>query len=382
MIEIKRTKDCCGCSGCVQVCPRKCISINKTINGFLYPVVDKDSCVECGLCEQVCPVINQFDERTPLKVYALKYDNDVIRQSSSSGGAFTLLAEQVINQGGVVFGARFDAVYDVVHDYVESRDDLRLFRGSKYVQSYIGQSFIQVKEFLQSGRKVMYTGTPCQISALKRYLRKDYANLITVDFICHGVPNQKLWEYYLNSEKKDSFSKLYSTNFRSKLYGWHNFSLQMEYVRKDGSTSSFYESHNSNPYFQLYMSNLMLRPSCYECPSRSGKSRSDITLGDFWGIDKVMPEFDDDKGTSLFIINNYIDLDIWNRSDVIICEVNYERSIENNQSYLHSPVQPILPITLKWFEAMDFKMVMKYIFPIYLFIYKAQNKLRSLLGYK
>ena len=165
--------------------------------GFLYPEADAERCCNCGLCDEVCPVINRRATKQPLSVYAAKNRNDDIRRQSSSGGIFTLLAEKTLNENGVVFGARFDENWEVVHDYVETKEGLALFRGSKYVQSSIGDSFLQARQFLQRGRKVLFSGTPCQISGLKLFLGKEYDNLLTVDFVCHGVPSPLVWRMYL-----------------------------------------------------------------------------------------------------------------------------------------------------------------------------------------
>ena len=201
MIDIKEKNNCCGCSACVQICPKQCISMAADNEGFLYPQVNSAICIDCGLCEKVCPVINQSAPREPLVVYAAKNNNEDIRLKSSSGGIFTLLAEKVIEEGGVVFGAKFDADWNVVHDYTETIEGLAAFRGSKYVQSIIGDNFKTAKQFLNNGRKVLFSGTPCQIAGLKKYLRKEYDNLLTVDVVCHGVPSPMVWRDYLDYKR-------------------------------------------------------------------------------------------------------------------------------------------------------------------------------------
>lgn len=198
MINIIEKKDCCGCSACVQRCPQQCISLEEDEEGFLYPIINEAACIDCGLCEKVCPVLHSGDAHKPLKVFAAKNNNEKIRVESSSGGVFTVLAELVIDEGGVVFGAKFGEHWDVIHDYTETKEGLAAFRGSKYVQSRIGDCFNKAKSFLVQGRKVLFSGTPCQISGLKRFLGKEYDSLLTVDFICHGVPSPKVWRMYLN----------------------------------------------------------------------------------------------------------------------------------------------------------------------------------------
>lgn len=318
MIIIQDKTKCCGCSACVHICPKHSISFKEDSEGFLYPEVSKKSCIDCGLCEKVCPVINQNNERLPLKVFAAKHRDDKIRMSSSSGGVFTLLAEQIIDEGGVVFGAKFNESWEVVHDFAETKEDLIPFRGSKYVQSRIGDAYINVERFLKSGRKVMFTGTPCQIAGLKKYLRKQYENLLAVDFVCHGVPSPMVWGKYLEEElarqgevgKKSVLtsskakSVLSDVSFRDKSTGWKKFSFVLSFFKSLDAeekntvlSTVFYE----NAYMDAFLSNLSLRPSCYACPAKSGKSEADVTIGDFWGIEQTLPEFDDDKGVSLIL---------------------------------------------------------------------------------
>lgn len=319
MIKISDKSQCCGCAACVQRCPKQCIFLKEDKEGFLYPIVDKEDCIDCGLCEKVCLELHVAEERIPLKVYAAKHKNEEIRMKSSSGGIFTLLAEQTIDEGGVVFGARFDEYWEVVHDYAETKDGLVAFRGSKYVQSRIGNTYRQAELFLKQGRKVMFTGTPCQIAGLKHYLRKEYENLLAVDFVCHGVPSSKVWRLYLDETiagqgigKKTVLSHamlrkkfIQSIEFRSKSTGWKRYSFAITLVKEltDGGNklvllSSFFEK---NPFMQSFLGDFILRPSCYRCPIKSGKSGADITIGDFWGIENVLPEFDDDRGCGLIL---------------------------------------------------------------------------------
>ena len=198
MITITDKSQCCGCSACAQRCPKQCISMQMDNEGFLYPQVDSSKCVDCHLCEKVCPVINQYEARTPLNVYAAKNSDGEVRNQSSSGGIFHILAERTIRNGGVVFGARFDKNWQVVIDYAEDMEGVEAFMGSKYVQSRIEHAYIDVKRFLAEGRDVLFSGTPCQVAGLRKFLCKHYENLLTVDFICHGTPSPKVWRIYLN----------------------------------------------------------------------------------------------------------------------------------------------------------------------------------------
>lgn len=323
MIHIEEKRDCCGCESCVQACPRCCISMREDKEGFLYPEVDRDLCVDCHLCERVCPVLNQGEERRPSRVYAAKNKEEEVRRRSSSGGIFTLLAERVIAEDGVVFGARFDECWRVVHGYTETREGLSAFRGSKYVQSRIGDSYRQAEAFLKSGRKVLFSGTPCQIAGLRLYLRKAYENLLTVDFICHGVPSPGVWREYLREEiarqragKNSVLSHpnrdqgdicVANISFRDKRLGWKKFSFALTLSVPDGhgakNTVLLSEPLDKNVYLRGFLSDLYLRPSCYACPAKCLKSGSDVTIGDFWGIRRVFPDFDDDKGVSVLLIH-------------------------------------------------------------------------------
>ena len=317
MIQILDKSQCCGCTACVSICPKQCITMREDEEGFLYPVVDSSHCIDCNLCKKVCPELYPKEMREPLHVYAAKHKNEQVRLASSSGGIFTLLAEKIIDEGGVVFGVRFNNNWDVVHDYTETMEGLAVFRGSKYVQSYMGDCYLKAKSFLEQGRKVMFTGTPCQIAGLKNFLRKDYDNLLTVDVVCHGVPSPKVWQVYLDEIAREGGknsvlshpivekTEINHIDFRSKSIGWKKFSfaLTLSKATADGEKNTVLLSSifTENPYMNAFLSNLSLRPSCYDCPAKAGKSGSDITIADFWGIEDVLPEFDDDKGISLVL---------------------------------------------------------------------------------
>lgn len=301
MIQITDKYKCCGCEACVQRCPKQCITMLTDSEGFLYPKVSEKICVHCGLCEKVCPILNTSTEKEPFKILGAKANNDEIVRKSSSGGIFSLIAEKVVNQNGVIFGAKFDKNWNVVHDYTDNINRLDEFRRSKYVQSRIGNTFQKAEEFLKAGKLVLFTGTPCQIRGLNLYLRKEYENLITVDFVCHGVPSPAVWNMYLNAHiKKIGIQKsdIIQINFRDKKYGWNNFSLTI-----DANEINTTEILSKNLYMRLFLSNVILRPSCYSCAAKGGKSKSDITIADFWGIEKIFPECNDDKGYSLIMVN-------------------------------------------------------------------------------
>lgn len=323
MINITDKHNCCGCSACVQACPKQCISFDEDDKGFRYPLANKELCIGCGLCEKVCPCLNQSNPRKPLKVYAAINPNEEIRMKSSSGGIFTMLAEVIIDKGGVVFGARFDENWEVIHDYTETKDGLEAFRGSKYVQSRIGNTFIQARDFLEAGRKVLFSGTSCQIAGLKRFLRKDYDNLLTVEIVCHGVPSPLIWREYVSTiASKDGIK---SISLKDKSTGWRGYSIS---ICTHGRI--FSEKAGQNKYMLSFLQNLILRPSCFNCPAKAGRSQGDIALADFWGIEKLIPKMDDNRGTSFVCCNTEIGLDYFIRVKGISSPANYDESIPYN----------------------------------------------------
>ena len=298
MINITDKQGCCGCHACYNSCPQKCISMHSDVEGFWYPVVDLESCTDCAICEMVCPVsCKETVDNHPL-AYACKNKDDEIRNQSSSGGVFTVIAESVIANHGVVFGAGFDGEFNVVHSWTDSIDGLSNFRGSKYVQSCIGETYKQTRGFLKQGRRVLFSGTPCQIAGLRSYLGKDYDALICLDIICHGVPSPLVWKQYRSMLANNQVLKAIS--FRDKTFGWKRFSLRFTY----NNDNEYLKDLISDGFMQGFLQNVFLRPSCYHCSFKTINRHSDITLADFWGIEKVLPRFDDDKGTSLILVNS------------------------------------------------------------------------------
>ncbi|MDR2971810.1 MAG: Coenzyme F420 hydrogenase/dehydrogenase, beta subunit C-terminal domain [Bacteroidales bacterium] len=300
---MRNKSNCTGCAACHSICSVNCVSMQKDAEGFLYPFIDKERCNKCEICEKKCPAIIQGSEKKPIKVYAAKNPDEEIRNLSSSGGIFTLLAEYTISNAGVVFGAKFNEAWEVVHDYTETTEGLAAFRGSKYVQSDIGNAYKTAKDFLSVGRKVLFSGAPCQIAGLKAFLQKNYDNLMTVDFVCHGVPSPLVWKKYLN-ELVGDIRHISDIRFRDKNTGWKSYnSVVCLLSNLDGNESQFIESFNVNTYMKGFLCDLYLRPSCHNCPTKSLKSGSDVTIADYWGIQNVLPKFDDDKGVSLVMVN-------------------------------------------------------------------------------
>lgn len=296
MIRISDKSLCCGCTACVSVCPASCIVMRRDREGFDYPVANPDRCLNCGLCEKICPVLNPPPRTEPMVSYAARCED--ILERVSSGGVFQLLAEEIINQNGVVCGAALDHSCAVEHREVETIKELDALRGSKYVQSELYSIYEDVRCRLDEQCKVLFSGTPCQIAGLKVFLKGDHPHLYTVDIACHGVPSPGLWEKYRTALVKKHSSVLKSVDFRDKSDGWRHYNIRYEFEDKQVKVSRM-----KDPYLALFLQNMTLRPSCYDCRLRNGHSGSDITLADLWSVAGTMPELNDDRGVSGVLIN-------------------------------------------------------------------------------
>lgn len=300
MITINNKVDCTGCYACVNICPQTCISMTSDGEGFWYPEVDYSSCVKCGLCIKVCPIIHKNSIQNEPKAFACINKNQSVRMESSSGGMFTLFAEQILSNNGVVFGAIFDESFSLSHSFIETREEIFKLRGSKYVQSKIGNTYKQAASFLKKGKNVLYSGTPCQIAGLKAYLGQPYDNLLCIDIICHGVPSPKVLQKYILFREKIARASTHSISFRMKSEGWKKFSVSFLF----DNGKEYRKTLNKDLYMRAFLDNVCLRPSCYNCAFKTLHRESDITLADFWGIEKILPEMDDDMGTSLIFANS------------------------------------------------------------------------------
>lgn len=313
MIQIKSVVDCVGCGACAQKCPKQSIIMTIDKEGFYYPKIDLATCIDCGLCEKVCPIMQTSQERLPISTFAAKNLNEQIRMQSSSGGVFNVLAEQTIAEGGVVFGARFNHDWEVIHDFTESLEGLKFFRQSKYVQSNTRISFKQAEFFLKAGRKVLFSGTPCQIAGLKRFLRKEYDNLLTIDFICHGVPSPGVWKHYLETEITPASANTQQLSidhieFREKKsHGWKRYSFVISGKstnKMNDNTILLLHKFGENAFMKAFLNDLILRPSCHLCQFKKHQVAADITIADFWGFEHISPNDEDDKGVSLIMCRN------------------------------------------------------------------------------
>lgn len=295
-----KKKECCGCTACEHVCPVNCISMVEDEEGFLYPVIREEKCMHCHKCENVCPVRYPEKGNNGTTAYVGYYTDADIRRNSSSGGIFTAVAEWILEQGGVVFGAAYDENFEVHHVAVEKKEELEQLRGSKYVQSRLENAYPKVRKYLEAQRKVLFTGTACQIAGLKKYLGKDYGELYTADVLCHGVPSPKIWRMYLENHRCRQQSSVKTINLRDKKDGWKNYAVKIEF-----SNQNLYElPHGNDPFFRMFLTDIALRPSCYACRFKEMPRISDLTMGDCWGVENSMPDMDDDQGTSVILVHS------------------------------------------------------------------------------
>lgn len=334
MIEIKSKEDCCGCYACYNICPKQCITMKIDDEGFWYPNINEDICINCNLCEKVCPIINKpknslYEEKS----YAIFNKNEKIRLESSSGGIFSLLAEYVINNHGSVYGAVFDEDFNVKHIKINKLQDIKLLRGSKYVQSKINDIFKLIKNDLKSSKLVLFTGTPCQVAGLQSFLQKKYDNLILIDIVCHGVPSPLVWQQYINELKQNYKQGIKNIYFRDKSTGWKTYSIKFLFDKDEYKNIGF-----KDIYMKGFLNDIYLRPSCYNCNFKGIERISDITVADFWGIENILPKMDDDKGTSLIVVHSETGKQLFDKlsEKMILSEVNLNEAIKYNPSMIKS----------------------------------------------
>ena len=336
---LEEKSKCFGCRACFNICTVKAISMQEDEEGFFYPVVDINKCTNCGLCKKACPSLNKsevFRNNTKDPDCYAAMASDDIRKVSSSGGAFSVIADEIFRQGGVVCGVAFVG-QKVQHIIIDNPGDMVRLRGSKYVQSDTNTVYPQIKDILKTGRMVLFTGTPCQVAGLNVYLGKTYPNLITVDFVCHGVPPQRVFDKYLEETLTDKENgDFFHTSFRDKIAGWG------VYTTTTTTTGYKYDGGRStkDTYMNLFLNRLCLRPCCGTCPYTSTKREADITIGDFWEIEKFRPELNDRMGTSIFLVNNEKAKKIFNliKNNFIVLEkVPIEYAEYHNKS-LYTPL--------------------------------------------
>lgn len=330
-------KSCCGCSGCEQICPKNCISMKPDSEGFLYPEVDESICIECGICIKHCPILTDVSRCNIPKVYAAKYKDRGSTFKSTSGGLFIPIAKSVLSMGGVVFGCAYDENLVAKHIKVETEDELYRLQSSKYVQSDTREIYKQVKTELENGKEVLFSGTGCQAAGLRSFLGKDYGNLLITDIVCHGVPSPKLFKNYIDYMGKKLGGTLTSYNFRSKeKRGWDLY-YKAENGQKSKSDYGFFD-----PYYSAFLYCKTYRESCYECKFANKNRVSDITLADYWGIQKFHPEFFDENGVSLVLVNTekgkkYLEK-IKDKLEII--ESDYNKASVMNANLVHPSKRP------------------------------------------
>lgn len=301
MIKITDPSKCCGCTACAEICSHGAIEMHPDKLGFLYPVVDVAKCVDCGLCDKVCSFVPDTREgrsvpkTAKVDVFAVRHKESEILAQSQSGGAFSAMAEQVLKRRGLVYGAAFDESHMVRHIRIDALEGLPALRGSKYVQSDIMGIYGQILGDLRNGLEVLFTGTPCQVAGLKSYVPKTLQDgLLTMDFICHGVPSPAVWKDYLDYMSRQG--KIVKANFRDKsVAGWKEH--KETFIYSNGVKKV------ADSFRVLFYKNIMLRHSCSVCPYNVINHKSDVTVADFWGVDEILPQMDGPEGTSMVICN-------------------------------------------------------------------------------
>ncbi len=342
MIRITDKALCTGCTACMNICPAQCIVMRRDREGFDYPVANPDRCIGCGKCEKVCTVLNTCDSSEPLEAAAAR--NDEYLKESSSGGVFPSIAVKVVAGGGVVYGAVVNEDMTIGHADAEDMASVMRMRGSKYVQSDLYGTFDEVRYYLEEGRKVLFTGTPCQVAGLKSFLGKNPEGLLTIDCACHGVPSPGLWEKYVKALEKKYGGRMKGVRFRDKSRSWmhYDFVAVFETARPDG-TKYIFESHKPyarDPFMALFVQDMILRPSCYSCPFRKGRSGSDLTLADLWNVAEAASEMNDDKGVSLVLVNTEKGRAALQEADLLLRPVEVHTAVRNNGGFAESVEMP------------------------------------------
>lgn len=334
--------DCYGCSACKNVCPKYAINMVKGEEGFQYPIIDDKLCINCNLCRKVCPInksiiISTATKRAEQKIYAAKHQKLQVVLSSSSGGIFTALSDFILDKKGVVYGAAYDTGFRIVHKRITDNDNCDELRGSKYVQSDMSSIYRKIKADLNNGLYVLFSGTPCQNAALISYLGITNTKmdlLFTCDFVCHGTSSPKIWDDYISFIQDKFNDKIISFSFRSKKKGWRNFNIDIK-LSNNVVSEKFYKKYS---ILKLYNSRLITRPSCYRCRYTSFERVSDITLADYWNIEHAIPEFNDNHGVSLVMVNSNKGFDLFNN---ISKTIHFVESNKNDawQPHLEYPVK-------------------------------------------
>lgn len=333
MIDKVSVQNCALCGACFNACPVDAIRFSKAYLDFRYPEIDVTRCVCCNQCEKACPVLgskSKPEDGYPI-AFAAKSNDDSVRLRSSSGGAFYELASQILRDGGYVCGAVFDGSFHVRHIVSNSQGDLLRMMGSKYAQSDVGYCYREIKEKLNAGEKVLFSGCPCQVAGLRTYLGKPYKDLLLVELICHGIPSDQMLQTYIHMQEKKYGATLKRMEFRNKTKGWHNSAVRMEFENH----RIYSIPYTADAYTIGFLRNTSLKSSCYDCHFRNFTAGSDIILGDFWGAEVELSE-DDNKGISAILINSGKGMDIIDRCNLALTPASVETVIKYNKNLLCS----------------------------------------------
>lgn len=340
MPELAKKEDCTGCTACASACPKNCIRMVEDNQGFLYPEINLKYCIGCNRCVDKCPICSTLEvPKQKTEAFAAYTNNDGLREGSSSGGMFSEIALEILRQGGVVFGVAYDEWFDIQHICVKTEEELERLRGAKYAQSTLDETFACIEKYLKQNCPVLFSGTPCQVSGLRSFLKKDYDLLMCVDFVCHGVPSPAVWKKYIEYRSKiDNDGGLpVHIDMRSKQTGWsrYKYSTAFQYKEKKWSCLS-----GNSLYMKLFVGDYINRLSCSNCHVKGYNRVSDITLGDFWGIWEIAPEMDDNKGTSLILLHSDKARRLFQTISSQICykPVSLEEASFMNHSLLNSSV--------------------------------------------
>lgn len=303
IIQFKKKEDCCGCTACMNICPKQAITMKPDADGFVFPKIDHSLCIECGKCIKVCAYQHvPVSGNKPLATYvAINKSKDVL-SSSASGGIFGALASLIFEKNGIVFGCAYNENLEPEHMGVDNQLDMKKIQGSKYVHSNINTTYDKAKKHLNEDRWVLFTGTPCQIAGLKSYLGKDYERLVTADIICHGVPSAEFFRGYIKYLEEKLGVRITSINFRDKSKGWGH--VEKVVYEKNGRIKEKLLQPFNSYYHTYFLEGETLRENCYECKYTCGNREGDFTLGDFWGVEKAHPEIETRNGVSVLLVNS------------------------------------------------------------------------------